>query len=473
MGMIPAKLPSGEMVRVKVPDDWSRDQISDFMKNQFGKIASDRQSSMSATPENAMALARKQIDEQYPGMPDFLKEALLKITPREESPMLASAARGVGNVTNFIPAIAGGALQGASIPIRGIAGLIPGETAEKFANSPDLTELFPQDLTPLQHAAQTGSELVGAGGAFGKLMQGTGALAKAARVPKMLQGPAALTGAASLGTPGDAGDRALATGGALALGGAGKVAQKAAEKVPEFMSGLFNSSTPELLAESVQKPHDVLQSSANELYGQVRNAIKNRNIQTPINPEIIEQVKEYFPKNARSYKDLLERAQNGDYEAIHKIQSSLYKKGTKAISSDDLAMENQGEDILDLREKINEELNNHLIQGGHLDIAHVLSQGRKLYSELQNTYFPKNLKKAIGKMVHPDIRHVPENVEKIFTENSKPMREFLERHPEVAKHVQNLVKKNKAQKRLNSLIMKGGGAGVATLAGKTIYDLFK
>src|SRR5579863_3226288 len=261
--------------------------------------------------------------------------------------------------------------------------------------------------------------------------------------------------------------------GALALGGAGKAAGKVAESLPNMIKGLFSESTPESLVQAVQKPHDILENAANELYGQVRNTIKKRDIKIPISEDLLEQAKEYFPKNERSYKDLLERAKSGDYEAIHDIQSSLYRKGTKALSSDDLAVENQGEDIIDLRDKINENLTNHLIKEGHVDVAHVLSQGKKLYSQLKKTYFHPNLRKAVGKMVQNDLRIVPENPEKVFQQNSVPMRNFLEQHPEAKKHLENLESKNKAHKALKKLLYTSGGTGASIAGAKAIYDLFK
>lgn len=423
------------------------------------------------TEEEALELAKKQISQQHPNLPDWLRDAILHITPKQESPMLASAARGVSRVTNVIPQVASGLLQGASIPIRGVAGLVPTEFTQKLANSPDLTNLAPKPETEGQQNFQNAAELVGGGGAFGKLFQGAKYAANAAKIPKAVQNAAALTTAGAVGTPGDAEDRAIGAGEALGLGAAGKVAGKVAGKLPKFIKSLFSPSTTEDLVQAVQKPHDTLQNAADELYGQVQGAINGRKIKIPISEELLEQAKEHFPKNTRSYNELLERAKAGDYDAIHKIQSSLYKKGTKALSSDDLAVENQGEDILDLRNKINDELTNKLIQEGHLDIAHVLSQGKKLYSELQNTYFPKHLRKGIGKLVHPETRLVPENPENLFKENSVPMKAFLEKHPEVKKHSENIRAKKEAEETLKKILLRTGGAG-ATIAGtKALYDL--
>src|SRR5690242_19293028 len=84
--------------------------------------------------EKALDLARQKISEQHPNMPNWLRDALLHITPKDKSPMLESAARGISNVTNYIPAVAGGLLHGASIPIRGVASTIPTDFTQRLAN---------------------------------------------------------------------------------------------------------------------------------------------------------------------------------------------------------------------------------------------------------------------------------------------------------------------------------------------------
>lgn len=427
--------------------------------------------------EKAMDLARKQISAQHPNMPDWMRDLLLHMAPKNKSPMLEKIADSAESVTGFIPAMAGGALQGASYPIRGVASMIPTDFTQKLANSRDLRDFFPHKQGLLENTAELGAELIGGGGLFGKLMQGVKGASALARVPKALQTPVALGGAGYIATPGTPTNKAIGAGGALALGGAGTVAGKAigkaADKIPAFMRGLTSKSTPEALVQSVQKPHDRLQSTADEFYGQVRDAIKKRDIKVPIDEKFLTQAREYFPKNKTSVNELFERAKKGDYEAIHKIQSSLYKKGTKQLSGDDLVKENEGEDIIDLRDRINTYLENHLLKSGNLDVAHVLRQGKKAHKQIMDTYYAPNLRKGIGKMVQRDLRLVPEKPEKLFNQNSVPMKEFLAKHPEAAKHAQEIKEKEEAAKALNSLLTKGGVAGGLTFGLKTIHDLFK
>lgn len=427
--------------------------------------------------EKSMEAAKQKIATQYPNMPEWMRDAILKLTPKDNPPMLGAAARGISDVTNYIPAAAGGALQGASIPIRGVASMIPGEFARNLQNSPDLTGLFPQAQGTGQKSAQMASELLGGGGLFGKLMQGVKGASQLAQVPQVLQNPIALAGAGAIGTPGGIKEKSLGAGGALALGGLGKVSEKAINKLPGLVKGLMSESTPEALVSAIQKPHDRLQSTADEFYGQVRQAIKNRGIKIPMQDKFLNEAREYFPKDMKSINELFQKAKEGDYNAIHKIQSSLYKKGTKQLAGDDLVKENEGEKIIDLRDQINDYLENKLIKGGNLDVAHTLKQGKKAHAELMNTYYDKNLRKGIGKMVNSDLRLVPKNPMQLVDEDSVPMKAFLDKHPEAFKHLKEINNKEKAKKVLHDLIVRGsaGTVGLAgvTYMGKTLHDLFK
>lgn len=428
------------------------------------------------TPEEALDLAKKQISSQHPNLPDWLRDAFLAVTPKEKSPMLESAARGISNVTDYIPAAAGGLLQGASIPIRGVAGLIPTEFTQNLANSPDLRDLFPKAHGTGQKTVQMASELIGGGGLLGKLMGGLKGASALVKVPEMLQTPLALAGTGAIATPGNVKERAKGAGGALVLGAggkvAGKIAEKAVKKLPAFMKGLTTKSTPEALVEAVQKPHDVLSNTADEQYSQVRQAIKKRDIKIPVKDEHLNTIAEILPKT-RATRQLIEEAKSGDYEAVHQLQSHLYKKGTKGLASDDIALENQGEEILDLRDKINSDLENHLLKEGHSDIAHVLRQGKKTHKQIMDTYYPKNLRKGIGKMVHNDLRLVPKNPENLFDQNSVPMKDFLAKHPEAAKHLEGIKNKKMAYKFLKDALSAGTGAGGITIVAKGIHDLSK
>jgi hypothetical protein len=426
--------------------------------------------------DKSLEEAKQKIAAQYPNMPQWMQDTILNMAPKNNPAMLGKISKAAEDVGGFVPAIAGGALQGASIPIRGIASMLPGQFSSNLANAPDLTKLFPEAKEQGHRIAQLGSEILGGGGLFGKLMQGVKGSSALAKVPQALQAPLSLGGAGYIATPGTPTQKTQGAMGALALGGLGNIAGKAISKVedklPEFIRGLTTKSTPEALIESVQKPHDILQSTADDLYGQVRNAVKNRGITIPIKDEHLSKIEDILPKT-RANKVLIDKARSGDYQATQDLQSHLYKKGTKALSSGDIAQENQGEEILDLRDKINDEAEQHMIKEGHLDVAHLLKQGKKVYAQLKDTYFNKNLPKGIGKLVHPETRLEPENPEKLFNQKSESMKSFLQKHPEASAHSKQIKEKKEAIKKLNSLMIKGAGAGGVTIVAKTIHDLFK
>ena len=141
--------------------------------------------------------------------------------------------------------------------------------------------------------------------------------------------------------------------------------------------------------------------------------------------------------------------------------------------NDDSVVETRGENLMDLRQRINNELESNLLQQGHADIAHVLQQSKSIYKKLMNTYYNKNLPNAVGKLVQSDLRLVPEKPEDLFNQNSKPMQKFLKEHPEAARHAQGIKEKQAATKALGKIFGTTAAAGGVGYVGKSIYDLLK
>jgi len=425
--------------------------------------------------ENAMSLARQKISQQYPNLPPWVRDMMLSVTPKNKSPRLEAVANEMQKNTNSFPVAAGGLLQGVATPFQGITSFIPGKIAQDFTNE-DFTRYFPQPQNSGENLLQGGAKITGGLGGLGKLFGALKGVSQAAKIPKILQNAVALSGTGALATPGDAYDKTLGGVGALALGGAGrlgtKVVSAGTSKLGELLRGLTNESTPESLVNAVQRPHDILQNTANTLYDYVKDAIKNRGISTPVNSDYLKQAQEILPKT-RASKQLIKAAESGDYDAVHDLQSHLYRKGTSALSSDDIALQNQGDEILDLRSKINDELKSNLIKSGHLDVAHVLDQAKSTYKNLMDTYFDKNLPKGIQKMVHPGMRLVPENPEQLFMQKSVPMERFLNKHPEVARHVQGIKEKEAAKNALGKILTNTAKVGGIGYVGSSILDLLK
>jgi len=428
--------------------------------------------------KKAMDLARQQISQQYPNMPNWLRDMMLSITPKDQNPRLQRMASNAQADTNGIPVVAGGLMQGFATPFQGIASMIPGETAKNFANQ-DFTDYLPKPQNDTESAIQTGAEFLGGLGPVGKLFGMLKGGTKLAGVPKALQNATALAGTGAIATPGDAGNKALGATGALALGAAGKTAslagQAIANKVPSFLRGLTNDSTDKSLFQAIQKPHDILSNTADELYDYVKGSIKKRNVNIHVNPQTLDEILEYPSMQSKTHKELIDRAKLGDYDALHTLQSSLYKKGSKDLLNEDSVIETRGENTLDLRNRINTEIQNDLTQKGHGDISHVLRQAKDTYKKIMDTYYNKNLREAggkgIGKLVNEDLRIEPKRATSLLDTTSKPMNVFLKQHPEAAQQFKGLQEKNAAKKALKDILVKGGVAGGLAFGGKTMLDL--
>lgn len=250
-------------------------------------------------------------------------------------------------------------------------------------------------------------------------------------------------------------------------------APKAREVLSRGIKAIFKKPNAKELAYSVQRGHDKELMESSGLYNKVKNDISDRGIEKfPVTKELLDEAKANLPKT-RAYDKLIGNAESGDYEAIHKLQSDLGTRGTKALGSDEFATNNIGEEMLDTRNKLNELIENHLEKTGHKDLADTLKQGREQFRKLKQNYYSHP---AIAKLVHEESRKIPKNPLSIFSEESKPMKRLLEKHPEV----KNALETKENAEQLLKLLKKPSSIGTAlglTGAGiygtKTVYDLLK
>jgi hypothetical protein len=262
-------------------------------------------------------------------------------------------------------------------------------------------------------------------------------------------------GGGAAATPGNLVERGVA--------GAENLVPMALLKLPGMAKTLFSKYKPENMVHAVQKGHDVLENEAKSLYDFVRNEIKPRGmIKFKIDSNVLDEAESMLPKT-RSYKKLLEDARQGDYDAIHKLQSDLGKKGHKKLSSDFGAENDEGEEMLDTREKINESTQNLLEKEGHTDLVNALKQGRNKWKNLKELYYSRP---SIAQMVERDLRLIPKNPENVFSEKSKPMARILEAHPEILEMLE-LGKNKEGLKKL----LKAAKIGTAAtgLTGTSYY----
>jgi len=271
-------------------------------------------------------------------------------------------------------------------------------------------------------------------------------------------------------TPGDAVDRGIAGLATMAVPVAGKVligAGKKAIATPGQIKSLFEKVDTRKALNEAHKVHDKLQSTAGELFNHVRDKMKEGDIKISPSTGFMEQIKSYIPKRSTEHNKMFTEAEQGNPEAIHNLQSWLWKKGTKAVGSDDPAISNKGDEMLSLRTEFNDDVRNKLTQAGHIDLAHMYKQGQNLFKELKDKYYGYN---KIANVFNPEIRKIPTDIAKHFSEESTPMNKFFETHPKLKEEVQKSLKKDEAFKELK----KYGSytAGTATGLGlKSIYDI--
>ena len=226
-----------------------------------------------------------------------------------------------------------------------------------------------------------------------------------------------------------------------------------------LINQLRGKLSPSSIAKIAQDSHDLMKKNAEKIFSGVSKNASDRGIDTvPINKNIIDEAKDFLP-NTRANKKLLDKAETGNYDALRDLQSDLGKRGFKRKSSDLAAENDEGEEMLDTREKINEAISNHFRNTGNNDLANELDKGRKLYSNFKDIYYSRP---SLAKMVNEDLRLVPKNTASIFNENSIPMERFRQAHPEIKNSLSQL-------KTLNNLKKLGIGTGVTGGLGGLLY----
>lgn len=243
---------------------------------------------------------------------------------------------------------------------------------------------------------------------------------------------------------------------------------KAVTKIPDIAKTLFTKVVPRKLVDIVQKGHDTLYNEVKEIYNHVKDKAKNFNIN--IDGNVINEAEEYLPKT-RKVKRLLEDARNGNYEAIHDIQSELGNIGRSGLTSDLPSARREAQEMLDVREKINEGMKNNFILRGKNDLAHILEKGRFRHRTLKETYYDHP---GVGRLVEPTMRKIPKKIINFFSEESIPMSKVLNAHPEMKEILSHAQNKEKIIKNLKKTGIGGGIFGASVGAGigaKSLFDL--
>ncbi len=201
---------------------------------------------------------------------------------------------------------------------------------------------------------------------------------------------------------------------------------KVIPSVGRFAGNLLNPVTDKQIATNVQNVHDVISNQASKGFQDVGKGVSDRGIsQVPLTLSTTNDLSNviksgYFPKTKQA-NNMIDNALTGDYNALRQMQSELWKKGTKAASSDSILDNNKADEIFDLRDRINNSISNHLKNTGHEDLNSLLDKSKAGYKYLQDTFYNKNISPLIKKLVNPDIREVPKNLGNLLQKDSIPM----------------------------------------------------
>lgn len=126
-------------------------------------------------------------------------------------------------------------------------------------------------------------------------------------------------------------------------------------------------------------PHLTKRGASGKLR-KARELTKGKNIgPIDVNPELIEDAAQFLPKTS-PYKNALEAAHYGDYDALFNLQSDLGKHASDYSRSMFSAAErSHGRAGLATRNKLLEELHTGLKKQGHHDISKLLKDGQNDY----------------------------------------------------------------------------------------------
>lgn len=229
-----------------------------------------------------------------------------------------------------------------------------------------------------------------------------------------------------------------------------------------IISDAIKHIDPEEVGQSIQGVFDASKKEAEDIFDNVGREAKIRGVdQIPIDDDLVEKVSSVMPDTEKA-QSLIDKMKDGDYSGMRKMQSELWQRGTRASSSDLQSERDAGEKIMDLRDRINNSIFDHFNNTGNEDLADNLQNGMGKYKDLMETYFDKEVPGAIKKLVNK-ARKIPDNMMKVLSENSDPMRRILGSNPFASQNVENLLNKQNAIRLLKYLGL--GTVGLGSIGG--------
>lgn len=415
MTLTKVRLPSGEIRKIRVPDDWDQNKITEEIHKQFG------------------------------GKENF-SHAIEQESPSQSQPEVSEPKESTGwkGLGSDVVRSLGHALKGGV----GLLRRAPGDISEIGS------ELLHHPLSYPPHVAQQILASLGKGakGIYNLQHDVLNELGKKELIPDWLKKFNKLplshipddTGMEKLFglQPTKKSDeliRALPT--IYGLGKGANVTRKA------FKSPDLKNVIKETQSKVKQTKDDLSKAFEN-----VESEVKTRGIgPIPVKNSLIKEAERFLDKSPES-KKLLKQAGEGDYKSLRELQADLREIGETALSNKLSTERKTGKEALSARKRINESIEDHFEGTGHKDLSGLLKASKEGYADLQNTYFSSPaLARVFGKS-----QKLPKNPLTLLTEDSTEMNRFLSSHPEVQKAL---------KKALKIIKLKKGALGAAKIAG--------
>lgn len=392
---IEVELPNGDIA--EFPEGMSHDQISSVIRSHIGKSSNRNMKSDDSYLSKAADIAQH----------------------------FNRAVEGTG-----LPNAARGFFQSGSDIIRGVGNLIPG------VNIPDprFSDMPIEEVNPaLQRLGDIAGRLAGyAPAAIAQEgIQGLNALKSA---PKALRRIGAGAGIGAAVSPDSRMGGAVTGGVASAL-----------PAISEAIAGI----KPLNPVKAIQNRYDTRVQKASNAFDSVAHQAKAAGIDTiPVEKSLLDKIKKIGPKTEK-FRSFVDKAATGEYDRVRKLQTELWKRAEKANSSDLLSDQDVGENLLSLRDKINEGFKAHLAKEGHPVLAKDLTNAMDEWRKIQDIY---GSHKTISKLVGP-LRLEPKNILETLQERSEPMKLIRLHNPEI----EQAVKHQKYSSALKKSLQAGSG----------------
>jgi len=339
--------------------------------------------------------------------------------------------------------------------VKGFGYAYPREIQERFGGIQQLFGGQPREL-PQETPTTSFGETVGRG--LGSLAGNITAAApivagSVAALPEMaIAAPLIGAGlAGGLETKGGYPERILG-----ALKGVGEVGAGLAVKPGiRAIKAIGKTPTSEMVGEILQKNFNKSYQEAAGLLNKASDEAKKVGINvlktgrgTPLNKSFWSDLSHNMD-TSKSTKDLIKSAKSGDFDALRKLQSDMGKRSNWLKSKDTSADYDMGKNLGELRDSLNDYIENHFEKSGYENISNMIKEGMNKYRQVMQTYKDPLIAKAIG----PE-EEISEGLLKRTMKTSKTMKQLRKANPELAP-LHQIIKDKQALQKLG--ITGGGG----------------